>query len=40
MGVSLVEDVDCLEPVDVLGVATIGDVIGRPFDEVLEFFSI
>ena len=36
MGVSSVEDVDCLEPVDVLGVAPIRDVVAWPFDEVLE----
>ena len=37
MGVSSVEDVDCLEPVDVLGVAPIGDIVARPLHEVLEF---
>ena len=30
------EDVNTLEPVDVLGVAPIRDVVARPFDEVLE----
>ena len=33
----MVEDVDCLEPVDVLGVVPIGDIVARPVDEVLEF---
>ena len=32
----MVEDVDCLEPADVLGVAPIGDVVAHPFDEALE----
>ena len=36
MGVSSVEHVDWLEPVDVLGVAPIGDVVAPPFDEVRE----
>ena len=31
------EDVDCLELVDVLGVVPIGDIVARPFYEVLEF---
>ena len=30
------EDVDCSEPVDVLGVAPIEDIVAGPFDEVLE----
>ena len=30
------EDVDCLESVDVHGVTPIVDVLARPFDEVLE----
>ena len=33
----MVEDVDCLEPVDVLGVAPIRDIVARPLDEVLKF---
>ena len=37
MGISSVEDVDCLEPVDILGVVPIRDIIARPLDEVLEF---
>ena len=36
MGVPLVEDVDCFESVDVLGVAPVADVMAHPFDEVLE----
>ena len=36
MGVSSVEDIDCLEPVDGLGVVLIRNVIARPCDEVLE----
>ena len=36
MGVFLVEDVDRLESVDVLGIAPIRNVIACPFDEVLE----
>ena len=31
------EDVDCLKPVNVLGVAPIRDIVARPLDEVLEF---
>ena len=31
------EDVDCLEPIDVLGVAPIGDIVAHPLDEILEF---
>ena len=31
MGVSSVEDVDCLEPIDVFGIALIGDLIAGHF---------
>ena len=36
MRVPPVDDVNCLEPVDVLGIAPVGDVIACPLDEVLE----
>ena len=30
------ENVDCLEPVDILGTSPIGDLVSGPFDEVVE----
>ena len=36
MRVPPVEDIDCLEPVDVLGIMPVGDVITCLLDEVLE----